>query len=443
MGVHTLDTETGITGLVSLLRSEQRDRPIVLVATQPGDAKPVIDVDKIASDVGHLADIYVIKTGRLTYFLGDLMAPGAHAFGNAGRVYPLGSAWEQQLHLSPLRIPVTAADGPRLTELLIDDTIAFAAPPIQSLSNPVFDQAILNRIQKSLAKQKRQPAVTAPTPRPTPAVTVTPSPQPAVPAPLVVPEPVAARLAQTPLSGAARVALAIMPAAVVPIELPAPVKKSTALATTQLALTGAKSRITQLEQEALSLEATIRHGVRAEMQTLILETSSLTRQLIDCRARATEQIIAARKKTVKADCPTSGYRPELFLDAADAVRLAITTAWAERIPAADKAGNPLPEYTVGAEFAGSLEKLDDAQLTKAFKAIVYVLTDTSRVSTAIHPLRNGVGADDGPTTRDDGAVCFRANIEAKTASARRLHYWKLPTGQVELARVVTHDDMQP
>ena len=43
----------------------------------------------------------------------------------------------------------------------------------------------------------------------------------------------------------------------------------------------------------------------------------------------------------------------------------------------------------------------------------------------------------------DDAVCWRVNVEAAAASARRLHYCKLPSGQMELSRFVVHDDMAP
>ena len=34
----------------------------------------------------------------------------------------------------------------------------------------------------------------------------------------------------------------------------------------------------------------------------------------------------------------------------------------------------------------------------------------------------------------------RCNLQAGTAAARRLHYWQLPDGGIELAKIVYHDD---
>lgn len=45
--------------------------------------------------------------------------------------------------------------------------------------------------------------------------------------------------------------------------------------------------------------------------------------------------------------------------------------------------------------------------------------------------------------RDDGAVLWRAHLQTNTASARRLHFWRLPGGEVELWHVGTHDERPP
>ncbi len=99
---------------------------------------------------------------------------------------------------------------------------------------------------------------------------------------------------------------------------------------------------------------------------------------------------------------------------------------------------------VGPEFATSLERLDDGQLAKTFKATVDVLVGRAAdiAGRRLHPLRAGDGATAADLVRqDDGARCHRASIEQNTPAARRLHYWVRPDGGIELSRVVTHDDM--
>ena len=185
-----------------------------------------------------------------------------------------------------------------------------------------------------------------------------------------------------------------------------------------------------------------------ELQAALVTIATLKQQMVDLRGKHTEQLTAARKKTSKnrpADTLTPTiYDTGLFLNTDDAVRYAVHLTWVQRIPATDKAVLSVQDYDISAAFAGSLEKLDEAQLSKALKCVVDVLTDLSRQmpTRRVHPLRTAVGPD-APVTRSDGATCYRASIEAQTASARRLHYWKLPSGRIELSRIVNHDDMTP
>jgi hypothetical protein len=58
---------------------------------------------------------------------------------------------------------------------------------------------------------------------------------------------------------------------------------------------------------------------------------------------------------------------------------------------------------------------------------------------ALHELRTGKGPTDPQRRRPDGAAAWRCTITA-SAGAVRLHYWQLPNGRVELAKVGYHDD---
>ena len=46
-------------------------------------------------------------------------------------------------------------------------------------------------------------------------------------------------------------------------------------------------------------------------------------------------------------------------------------------------------------------------------------------------------------TRPDGATCWRVALQVKAPQARRLHYWQLSNGLVELSSVRQHDDYRP
>jgi len=133
-------------------------------------------------------------------------------------------------------------------------------------------------------------------------------------------------------------------------------------------------------------------------------------------------------------------------DAESWVRHELYLQWVERLAPASRAEHPLPSpVLLGPEFAASLEQLDDRQLPKALRCAMEAVTHVIRSvsSRQVHPLRSGDGGDDKHVVRDDGARCLRAYVEQNTPQARRLHYWVLPGGEVELSRVVAHDDVQP
>jgi hypothetical protein len=154
----------------------------------------------------------------------------------------------------------------------------------------------------------------------------------------------------------------------------------------------------------------------------------------------------ARSEKNGADDPLR--RRDRFADAdADSwVRHEILLAWIERLDPLDRVRYPIStDYLVGVRFVESLETLESGQLTKAFKAVVDVVSGyVSAISSRnVHPLRTGSGGADADLVRTDGARCYRAYIEHNTPAARRLHFWKHPTGQLELSRIVVHDDVQP
>ncbi|HEX9089826.1 MAG TPA: hypothetical protein VF867_20200, partial [Arthrobacter sp.] len=122
-------------------------------------------------------------------------------------------------------------------------------------------------------------------------------------------------------------------------------------------------------------------------------------------------------------------------------------AWAQNVPASDKAQQVLPpDWQAGPEFAASLYGFTEpGVVAKALKAAVGILTGAADRNGArdVHALRANPGGDTAQLIRGDGAKCFRAAIEQNVASARRLHFWRLPDGSIELSRVVVHDDFKP
>lgn len=184
------------------------------------------------------------------------------------------------------------------------------------------------------------------------------------------------------------------------------------------------------ESAGLSSELHRERSLRRERDTII---GGLRQELRDARAARAD--VNEGKRTPRGAWP----RGE------DWLRYEVLTTWATRTIASDKSQHPLAEYTVGPRFIESLTTLDEGQLEKALRTVVDVAT--GRVAEIpgrqLHRLREGDGGSDPYVVRADGATCWRASIEVNAPSARRLHYWQLPGGVVELSRVVLHDDMMP
>ncbi|WP_340537982.1 hypothetical protein [Nocardioides sp. GXZ039] len=131
-----------------------------------------------------------------------------------------------------------------------------------------------------------------------------------------------------------------------------------------------------------------------------------------------------------------------FLDGEQGFRHRVLTQWATRTLPAEQRERPLPNYLVGPRFLDSLDKLEGIKPDKIADVVFEIVTGLAQQlpSREIHRLRTGSGGEDPVRIREDGAVAWRANLQVNTPSARRIHYWVLTTGQIELARVTTHDD---
>ncbi|MCD1269740.1 hypothetical protein B5M43_012985 [Microbacterium sp. MEC084] len=166
----------------------------------------------------------------------------------------------------------------------------------------------------------------------------------------------------------------------------------------------------------------------------------------EARKDAIKAAQVARKSSV-GTAPSREYRRSRWLTDEEWIRHEIFLAWIDRIDPNERPSTPLGDYVIGERFASSLESLDDAQFDKAMRAVVDVVTGRAHAVNGrdLHPWRSGTGGDDPQRIRDvDGAKGWRCAIEKNSPSARRLHYWVLRNGtaggQVELSRVVLHDD---
>ncbi len=153
------------------------------------------------------------------------------------------------------------------------------------------------------------------------------------------------------------------------------------------------------------------------------------------------QRIARKKARTTEGTPSQDARDK-FTHVDEALRHELYLEWVQRIPANEKSVYPWnPGFVVGPKFAASFYTHGPALRGKALKALIQLLTGRAERMAAreVHPKRTGPGGEDPQSIREDGATCWRMSVESGVAAARRVHYWKLPDGRVELHELVSHD----
>ncbi|MGI5189728.1 hypothetical protein ACQEVI_16435 [Promicromonospora sp. CA-289599] len=219
-----------------------------------------------------------------------------------------------------------------------------------------------------------------------------------------------------------------------------------------LSLDAARAQVSALGKELLD-DKVKRRQVELEVDRLLGRVGELTERLERSERRAEQQATALRKARQEAarlrrrlgDTGVEVPEDRHFVDDEEQLRFEVLSEWARAIPAADKAGRPLAEYTLGSRFLASVTDVEGVSRDRVVWTLVMVLTGLAPGMNGlqVHRLRTGAGGDDPARHRDDGAVCWRVSLQVNTPSARRLHYWKLPGGSYELSRVVLHDDVEP
>ena len=230
-----------------------------------------------------------------------------------------------------------------------------------------------------------------------------------------------------------------------------------ALLSTQLALSEAKARITRLElqlADAGSLDSQLEHlrelclSERLQRQEALVELGTAHHELarVEAEQRLQKKLLRDARRATTVVASAYSVRRAQWADVDGWLRHEIYLAWIDRFAPADRVDWPLAAgFVLLDQYAESLAALTDGQLSKALKASVDVLTGRVRslAGRRLHPLRTGNGASAAELVRADGARCMRVAVEQNAPAARRLHYWILPDGGIELSRVVTHDDMEP
>ncbi|WP_113716971.1 S1 domain-containing protein [Arthrobacter dokdonensis] len=180
-------------------------------------------------------------------------------------------------------------------------------------------------------------------------------------------------------------------------------------------------------------EARLRADAVRQLETLKAELS-----------RTQAKLVGAKKLRRSVSSKSEGALPALFSDPVEQFRFELYNEWARAVPAVDKSGEPLGDYTVGPYFLASLSVLPAPQRSKALRAVVDLVADRTGPlrNRKPHVLRENEGAH-APARMRGEDVCMRLYVEQGTAAALRLHYWKLKSGGFELHEVVPHDAVKP
>ncbi len=424
--VDHLHTTEDVARLATVLQDPSRDIPVVLVSTPSGSDKPRFLMEQVVRDLGDTALINVIPTGPLTFYLSDTLGDDFGVYAGAGRVYPAGTDWLEDRTLAPLVLAYPNSDNREVTNKLTRRTYEVAGRPEafnvtvtsggrttqHTLIADGPDWATVMKAVTESHEARQQPTDTPP-------AAATPSPA----APTTRKKMAAELEALTAEIG----------------------RQQQEINRLNAVQPGTTNRA--LRDQVANLQDLIT-DVRKEARDAHVATAAAEAKLAAALAAAKEngrRIARSAKKGGNAVSTTERPIPiDMFPTADAAARHAILLAWVDRIPAAEKTERPLPEYRLGAGFTDSFEPLTDTQITKALRCVVDILTGRDDLAARrVHPLRTSDAGGAPAWVRDDGAVCFRASIESNTASARRLHYWKLSDGTLELIRIVTHDTFEP
>jgi hypothetical protein len=181
------------------------------------------------------------------------------------------------------------------------------------------------------------------------------------------------------------------------------------------------------------------HGLGTERDLLASQLTAAHTQGNQLRSEIKRLRTELRKRSRGS---SARQRADLFTDPEEQFRYDVTHAWALRIPAADKPARPLTSYSIGPGFLESLERLEGVTRDKVVDVVVEILTGLAaeQPGRGVHQLRGSEAGGSGQVAREDGAKAWRASLQTNTPSARRIHYWVLPGGGIELARVGLHDD---
>jgi len=213
----------------------------------------------------------------------------------------------------------------------------------------------------------------------------------------------------------------------------------------------AEARIHRLDDVTSSAATARITGLMDEIQELSgrLESAERDRRsLLGERKAALEKAEASARAAQRHQAQADGLRAQLAdVDAGDPSACFLRElgyTWGRlNATEADRTNYPYREPVLGPRFLTTLDAVQGISRDKILEVCAHVVSYRAFTIAGfeVHQLRTSQGGDSPPRKRDDGATAWRVSLQVKTPSARRLHYWQLVDGTIELAQINTHDDL--
>lgn len=132
--VESVTTRREAESLAGHLLSSDRAQPAVVVSRATGAPSAYADVEQLRHDVAGMAEVFEIATLEASWAFSKAVPDLCQVYGGASRVYPVGTDWQDDPYLSPLRFAYSPADRPRVTRQLVADVLGLAASGEYELS---------------------------------------------------------------------------------------------------------------------------------------------------------------------------------------------------------------------------------------------------------------------------------------------------------------------
>lgn len=156
-----------------------------------------------------------------------------------------------------------------------------------------------------------------------------------------------------------------------------------------------------------------------------------------------ERARADRARQLSRDIDDVSETGPLFNDPEAQFRHEVYLEWATRIPAGSKAETPLAEYGFADGFLSAVDTIQGVDRSKIIAVAVEVLAGLadSMPGRDMHRLRGGLPGGASFVEDPEMGTAWRVALQVKTASARRMHFWRGTDGKIVFATVGVHDDM--